>query len=150
MYTETITLFNRYTSTQGDYWYPKVLENVDLIVDKAAINAKYGTDSSDTAKLHVKYKTVNGNVDINDYTYYPPKAWEDLTNDELATAITFRSGQSFDFFVLGAFQYTEPIDDSKYRNGFYDYMNKEYDNVFAISSASNPYKVIKHFEIMGK
>lgn len=150
MYLDTITIFNRYSSLQGDFWYSKVLKHVDLVVDKAAINAKYGTDSTDTAKLHVKYVIKDDKKIINDFTYYPPKEWENLTNDELETAITFRSGQNFDFFILGDFKYSEPIDDANFRNGFYDHMNKLYDNVFAISSASNPYKVIKHFEIMGK
>lgn len=151
MYTNTITIFNRYSSLQGDFWYAKVIENVDLIVDKAAINAKYGTDSTDTAKLHVKYALDEENkINISGYRYYPPKEWENLTNDMLETAITFRSGQKFDFFVEGALEFDAPIDDSNYRNGFYDYMNKQYDNVFAISSSSSPYTIIKHFEIMGK
>lgn len=151
MYESKITVFNRYVTKQGEYWYAKVLSNVDLIVDKAAVNAVYGTESSDTAKLHIKYENNGEDVVIDGvYKYYPPKAWENLTNDRLEDAITFRSGKDFDFFMEGEYIAENPIDDSEYKDGFYNYINKEYDNVFAISSASNPYKVIKHFEIMGK
>lgn len=150
MYTNTITLFNRYKSPLGDVWYSKILKNVDLIVDKAAINARYGAESSDTAKLHVRYDGLNEDLFVGGYNYYPPKMWEDLPNDDLVQAITFRSGQSFDFFIEGEYEFLTPIDDNDYKDGFYNYMNKEYDNVFVISSVSSPYKVIKHFEIMGK
>ena len=42
-----------------------------------------------------------------------------------------------------------PIADADYRNGFYNYMNKHYDNVFAISTVSK-FNLIPHFEIGAK
>ena len=42
-------------------------------------------------------------------------------------------------------EYTSRVD-----RGFYDYMNKKYDNVFSISNVGGPYRLIPHFEIGGK
>jgi hypothetical protein len=74
----------------------------------------------------------------------PPKEW-DRTED----SITFTSGTNFDFFWKG--EWTGGIvSDSDYGpEGFYDYMNRTYDYVFAISSVAM-YSVIPHFEIMGR
>ena len=47
MYNDTITLFNRYESKLGDTWYPSILHNTNLNMDKASIVAKYGSDSQD-------------------------------------------------------------------------------------------------------
>ena len=42
-----------------------------------------------------------------------------------------------------------PINDNDYRNGFYNYMNRNYDNIFAISNVSK-FNLIPHFEIGAK
>ena len=42
-----------------------------------------------------------------------------------------------------------PIPDDEYRSGFFNYMNKEHDDVFAISSVSK-FNLIPHFEIAAK
>ena len=57
MYKDTITLFNRKEGDAGDTWYPTVLRNVQLNMDRAAIMAKYGAESADNAVLHVRYST---------------------------------------------------------------------------------------------
>ena len=47
-----------------------------------------------------------------------------------------------------------PVDDADYTDrryeGFYAFMNAEKDFVYLISSVGGPYKVIPHFEILGK
>lgn len=60
MYNDTITLFNRYESKLGDTWYPSILHNTNLNMDKASIVAKYGSDSQDNAVLNVQYSLKSG------------------------------------------------------------------------------------------
>ena len=151
MYSETITLFNRYHSRLRDMWYPHILNNVNLIVDKASILAKYGAETSDKAKLNISYDNMNGTYYIDGIPYLPPKEWAKLTNDKLADHITFNSDSNyFDFFILGEYKSTDTIIDDDYVEGFYNYMQKENDFCYAITSVSSPYKVIPHFEIMAK
>ncbi len=149
MYRDTITLFNRYDNGSDDMWLPTIIRGADLNVDKAAIIAKYGENSTDTARLHIKYAKSNGEIQIADKTYFPPKAWKAQTQEQAAKSITFASGQAFDFFILGEWHDTEPINDADYTDGFYNFANALYDNCFAITSAAK-YSVIPHFEIMAK
>lgn len=148
MYSDTITLFNRYESRLGDMWYPTVIKGVNLNIDKAAIIAKYGAESKDNAVLNIRYKVADGNVVIADKVYLPPKEWDRQTNDKLTESLTFTSGKDFDFFMLGEYESTEPIADDDYIDGLYNYVNDNYDYVFAITSVAQ-YSVIPHFEIMG-
>lgn len=149
MYSDTITLFNYYKSSLGDMWYPTVIHGVNLLIDKAAIVAKYGAESKDNAILNIHYHTVDGQVFVDGKPYLPPKEWERQTNDMLAESITFASGTDFDFFMLGEYPVKEPIKDEDFKNGFFEEVKKEYDYVFSITSVAK-YSVIPHFEIMGK
>ena len=150
MYNDTITIFNRKEGREGDTWYPTVVKNVHLNMDKAAILEKYGAESTDTAVLHIRYRNEGGKKIVAEKQWMPPKEWDRQL--EPAEAITFTEGDRFDFFFLGAWEGTEPIDDAEYPayTDFYTYMNKTHDYVFAISSVGGPYSVIPHFEIMGK
>ena len=149
MYSDKITLFNHYKSRLGDMWYPTVIEGTNLLIDKAAIVSKYGAESKDKAILNIRYEMRNGKIVINEKPYLPPKEWESQTNDKLAESITFTSGVNFDFFMLGEYPETEPIMDSDYIDGFYNYINAENDFVFAITYVAY-YSAIPHFEITGK
>ena len=149
MYSDKITLFNHYKSRLGDMWYPTVIDGVNLLIDKAAIVAKYGAESKDNALLNIHYQTVDGQIMIDGKPYLPPKEWERQTNDKLADSITFASGLDFDFFILGEYPEIKPILDEDYRNGFFEEVKKEHDFVFAITSVAM-YSVIPHFEITGK
>lgn len=148
MYSDTITLFNRYKSRLGDMWYPTVIHGVNLQIDKAAIMAKFGAESKDNAILNIRYARIDGVKSINGKPYLPPKEWERQTNDKLAESITFTSGTDFDFFMVGEYESTEPIADDDYIDGFFNHMNDRHDYVFAITSVAE-YSVIPHFEIMG-
>ena len=148
MYSGTVTLFNRYKSRLGDMWYPTIIHGVNIQIDKAAIIAKYGAESKDNAILNVKYHIVDSNVMVGNKPYFPPKEWDRQTNDKLPETITVASGVDFDFFMLGEYPTIEPISDDDYIDGFYDYVNDEYDFVFAITSVAQ-YSAIPHFEIMG-
>lgn len=150
MYNDTITLFNRKESRDGDTWYPTVIKNADLNIDKAAILAKYGPEATDTAVLHIRYQNQDGKKIASGKPWMPPKEWDKQLDP--ARAITFTEGDRFDFFWVGVWEGTEPIEDADYfaYTDFYTYMNKTYDYVFAISSVGGPYSVIPHFEITGK
>lgn len=149
MYKDTVTLFNRLEGTEGDMWYPTVLRNVQLTIDRAAIQAKYGAESADSAVLHVRYADEDGIILVSGKPWEPPKAWERLLDH--SAAITFTPGDRFDFFWLGDWGSEEPIEDTAtLGTDFYTRMNKKYDFVFAITKVGGPFGVIPHFEIMGK
>ena len=149
MFTDTITVFNYYKdSLKNVTWYPTVIHGVNLLIDKAAIVAKYGAESKDNALLNIHYQTVDGQIMVDGKPYLTPKEWERQTNDKLPETITFTSGVDFDFFMLGEYPTIEPISDDDYIDGFYNYVNDEYDFVFAITSVAQ-YSAIPHFEIMG-
>lgn len=152
MYKDTITLFNRKEGEEGDTWYPSVLHNVQLNMDRAAIMARYGSEAADSAQLHIRYTNDSGNIMVGDKPWLPPKEWEKLLDN--SGALTFTPGDRFDFFWLGDWGNEDPVYDSDYfgtaSSGFYAHMNKNYDFVFAISSVGGPYSVIPHFEILGK
>ena len=151
MYQNTVTIFNRYES-QGQYiWYPHVIKNADLVIDKGANIVKTGLESADSAKLHIKYHILDGKKMVGRSLWLPSKEWDNQTNDKLLASITFTEGQ--DFFWEG--EYSEnAVNDVDYQtlkyNGFYDYMNQRYDNVFLITTVGGPYTLIPHFEIGGK
>ena len=146
MYQDTITLFNRKPGErgQGDTWYPTVIKGVNLNIDRAAILAKYGSESQDNATLHIRYTKNEESVMVAGKPWMPPKAW-DKTED----SITFSSGTNFDFFWLGEWDGGIVSDNDYLDEGFYNYMNRTHDYVFAITSVAM-YSVIPHFEIMGK
>ena len=149
MYQDIVTLFNRYDSRLGDMWFPTVLHNVNLNIDKAAITEKYGADSTDNASLHIRFKEKDKEIFIEDKRYLLPKEWDKQVNDDLANTITLSSGEKFDFFYVGEWEDTSPIKDDDYITGCYDYMNKTYDEVFSITSVAK-YRMIPHFEVMAK
>ena len=153
MYNKTVTIFNYYESSSAAVWYPHVLSGVDLITDKGAILKKYGPDSTDNAELHIPYtadkekKIIIDNSGKNLF-WIPPKEWQRQVNDDLPLSITFGSD---DFFIEGI--WTKGMvneDDYLRQNGFYNYINNQFDFVFKISSVGGPYTVIPHFEILGK
>lgn len=169
MYTDTVTLFNRYQSRLGDTWYPSILRNVQLNMDKAAITAKYGPESSDSAVLNVHFSVKDleegepqceqvswlqgKKAVISNKIWLPPTQWDSQPNDSFAKTLTFTDGTDFDFFMLGEWQGGEdPIADDDYMEGLYNELNKRYTYVFAITSIAGPYppNTIAHFEIMGR
>lgn len=148
MYKKTVTLFNRYVDSMGNtMWFPHVLKNVNLNTDKAVINSRYGSESKDNAVLNVKYHQVGTKKMIGAKPYFMPKEWERQVNDELPNCITFKSGNDFDFFMLGNYGSTEPIEDTK--GTFFRELENEYDYVFAITSVAE-FGLMEHFEITGK
>lgn len=146
MYQDTITLFNRKPGQrgQGDTWFPTVIKNANLNIDRAAILAKYGAESQDNAQLSVRYARKDGAILVADKPWMAPKQW-DGTEDSL----TFSSGNDFDFFWLGEWDGGIVMDSEYSDEGFYNYMNRTKDYVFAVTSVAM-YSIVPHFEIMGK
>lgn len=151
MYNDTVTIFNGYESSLGLVWYPTVIKGVNVIMDKSAIVSNYGAESQDNAVVNIRYTLEDGQIMIGKKKWLPPKKWADQTNDLLPQTITFASGKDADFFLVGDYGSEEPIkdDDTQYgRNGFYDYMNRNYDYVFTITGEAH-FRVIPKFEIRG-
>lgn len=148
MFDKTITLFNHYQSSTGDMWFPHIIKGVQLTTDKATMIAKYGEKSSDNALVHIRFTKDKNSRMIAGLPVLAPKEWENLTNDELAKNITFKSGENFDFFMVGEYA-EESIKDDDYLKGFYNYMNSKYDYVYAITNVAS-YDLIPHYEITGR
>lgn len=153
MYSDTVTMFNFYESSTAAIWYPHVLSGVHLETDRGQIMKLYGPDSTDNAELHIAYtekdkQKIITNAAGKELIWLPPKAWAKQVNDELADSITFNP--STDFFWKGERVGDNPVNDADYRDGFYAYMNNQYDFVYLVSSVGGPYSVIPHFEILGK
>ena len=149
MYTETITLFNRKRTENGDVWYPTVMRGVDLNIDKAAIASKYGAASQDSAVLHVRYQMQGENIIVSGKCWKPPKEWQKRTGDDSSGTFTFASGHFLDFMFKGGAGIDAPVKDEDYAEGFYNYMNSKHDYVFAVTSAA-VYSLIPHFEVTAR
>ena len=73
MFADIITVFNSYEdSLKNLTWYPTVIHGVNLLIDKAAIVAKYGAESKDNAVLNIHYQTVDGQIMVDGKPYLPP------------------------------------------------------------------------------
>lgn len=157
MYSDTVTIFNFYESSTAAIWYPHVLSGVHLETDRGQIMKLYGPDSTDNAQLHIPYVYKDGKRVVVDSSgkelpWLPPKEWRKQVNDLLDDSITFNPTTDFSWRVHGT--ETAPlmmriIRDRRYE-GFYAFMNAEKDFVYLISSVGGPYKVIPHFELLGK
>lgn len=148
MYKDTVTIFNRYVDSMGNtMWFPHVLTDVNINIDKAVINSKYGEESKDNAVLNVKFTVKYNKNKVGNLVYLNPKEWERQVNDELPNFITFKGGNDFDFFVVGKYDSEEFIEDEK--GTFFREIQQEYDYVFAVTSVAK-YDLISHFEILGK
>ena len=144
MFQDTVTVFNR----RGEMWYPTVLENVKLIVDRASMAARYGAQVNDRAVVLVPLaKNENGDPAAGGKVYVTPKVWAALETPR--EAVTFASGEEFDFLVAGPWP-DDPVQDSDYGvRGFYDYMNRTRDEVYAVTSVSR-FETLPHLEITGR
>ncbi len=152
IYTQTITLFNRKEENGEVVWYPTVIDGVHLTMDRSIIISTYGEQATDNAMLNIRYSksgsgpliTVRGGMSK---VYKNPKEFR--VSGDPAVEISFQMGDEFDFVMEGVYEDGGPISDEDYRNGFFNYMNRNYDNVFAISKVSR-YDLIPHFGIAAR
>ena len=159
LYKQTVTLFNRVSAKSGEvFWYPTVINGVHLITTKSSSWSGRAENESDDVRLHIQY-TPSGSdalikcADDQFKKWLEPKVWRRLPQEEKLENLTFAFGDAevFDFFVEGVFAGASgPISDSAYeRKGFYNFMNSQFDGVYAITSVSR-YNLIPHFEIMAR
>lgn len=151
MYKDTITLFNRVKTAQGDIWKATVLTDVNLVLDKAMLISQYGEDTQDNAVLNVKLYLHGGKWIVSDgvsFQYATPKEYQRLADK--TGFLTFTPGNAFDFFWRGIWEGGSTIYDDNYGDeSFYDYMVRTYDHVYAVTGFSE-LSVIPHLEIRGQ
>ena len=151
IYKQVVTVFNRVEEYGATIWHPSVIHGVHLIIDRSIIVSTYGEQASDNAKLHIRYTpSSEGAVVLTDgggKIYLPPKEFRAMGSPD--SNITFAFGDNFDFIMEGIYGELMPIADDDYKSGFFNYMNKTYDNVFAITNCSK-FNLIPHFEIVAR
>lgn len=158
MYRDTVTLFNRSADGADTLWYPTVLHDVHLTLDLAAIKERIGYETGDRAVLNVRFDTgEDGERFIAGKLWLPPTEWRAQPDDERGAALTFAYGEKFDFFMIGEWGVSVsdgggPVPDCDYDadGGFYGYLNRTHDGVFAVTAVSGPFSVIPHLEIRGR
>ena len=163
LYKQTITLFNRVKGNfrEDAMWYPTVIENVHLIVDKSSQWGSQGSTTADNVRLHIRYdETPEGPAirckdpaGAKPYIlkyWKEPKEWRrELVPEEFLT-FAYGDNDDFDFFIEGVYdEGFDPISDNVDMKGFYHRMNSMYDNVFAIKSVGK-FNLIPHFEISAR
>lgn len=149
MYSDTVTMFNRCTSSTGDIWFPTVFYGCNLVSDHALMVSRYGEATSDNAILNVRYATHNGKKIVSGKKWLSPKEWKVASLADLPDCVKAQGGQEYDFFINGDFGSMGVVNDSDFLDGFYDYMRSEYDGVYAVSQVAD-YSVIPHIEITGR
>lgn len=175
LYKQKVTLFNRVKDSDGNtVWYITLLDNVHLIIDNSKSWDTYGGRKADNVRLHIRYNVDSDGAVVANKKYYTPKEWKRAGYPASGISFGYGDNDDFDFFVEGDVRDIEKtdtaiadiavaglaiagngsiedsIEDDKYsRNGFYNYMNKTYDHVYAITSVSK-YNLIPHFEIMAR
>ena len=96
--------------------------------------------------LHIRYGWHDGPI-VGSKSYLTPLLWQAVADP--TKALTFQSGESFDFFVEGTWPDSAPIRDADWPGGFYNHLVRTRDGVYAVSAAAQ-YSVIPHFEVMGR
>lgn len=167
LYQDTVTLFNRvYVEEEQRYgyaptgemksiWIPTVLNGVHMILDRGKIISTYGEQATDNVMLHVRYIGNRNKPVIQGKKYALPKAYRAMDPKSAGKHITFAYGDDFDFLMSGKWPELKNIkgniDDDVYMNygGFFNYMNREYDRVFAITGVAQ-YDLLPHFRITAR
>ena len=142
MYNSTVTVFNLVQNKRlGNMWYPTILHNCNVNLDRANAIAKYGEESNDVCVLNVRLPCEK--------PYLPPKEWQ--RTDNKAGNVTFAPGaENYDFFFVGDWGTENPINDDDYETGLYSFMNAHYDHVYAVNTVNGPFTVIPHLEVTGR
>lgn len=135
---KTVTVYNRHydTLTETEIWIPTLLEKVNLVLTKGANISQSGVENSDSAKVFV-------DVDEQSKPYVKPKEWNNSTLDRKKETFTFQP--ETDFFVEGDTAGVPVLED-----GFFEHMQKHFDNVFHVSTVDEYKDVMKHLEVGGK
>lgn len=131
---KTVTLFNRFYDGTKECWYPTLLSGVDLVVTKGINVSQGSTADADTAKLYVDDTVLQKR-------YLAPLVYARQEHPE--EYMTFTDGK--DFFVEG-----DATSQDTDKANFFEYMRKQYDNIFKVASVARYEDVLPHFEVGGK
>lgn len=146
MFKDTITLFNFHEPTGK--WYPTVITGVDLQVDSGADPATPGVLNDAHSVLALIQSRADKTLVLKDgatKSYLGPKAYAKCDTPE--GYFTFQLEK--DFFYEGEWPSLDPVLDDDYDEGFYNEVNKTYDGVYIVKTATH-LRLIPHFEIGGK
>lgn len=135
MFGENITIFNYDENT--DSYYPTVMEGVEVQNTLTVEQTQTGAKETNKVTIHIPYRE----------DYLKPNAWKKAEDKE--NFFTFNAKNRKDCVYCGAWESKESVEDEKYTNGFYEYLCKNYDDVYLISTVSE-YKTIPHWEVGGK
>ena len=135
---KTVTVYNRHydTLTETEIWIPTLLEKVNLVLTKGANISQSGVENSDSAKVFI-------DIEEQSKPYVKPKEWSNSALDMKKETFTFQP--ETDFFVEGDTTGVPVLED-----GFFEYMQKHFDNVFHVSTVDEYKDVMKHLEVGGK
>lgn len=145
MHDQTITLFNY--SDSENAWRVTVIDGCYFYVTSALLPSTNGLGNSDNSCLIIY---TEKDASINGLKYLKPKEYQ---RSDKAGCFTMKP--ETDFFLCGAWEGFEDeipqlISDDEFENGFYDFMNDNYDDVLMIQSAVHYSSLIPHFEVVGK
>lgn len=144
MFDRTITLFCYHEKT--NMWNATTIPDVTVKNVRSSDLTVNGIKSTDEVKFIIqcdenrKLRTEDGVK-----KYIEPKAYNHA--DDISDKITFNPER--DFIYIGKWEDTQNISANAYENGLYDAMNREYDNVFLVSSFA-VYGLLPHMEVGGK
>lgn len=142
MFDKTVTIINQ----KDGKWFPHVCRHAQVSTDRGYITRQYGSDCSDSVVVYLHYEVRDNALYIEDFRYCAPIEYAEDLNP--TTSIAFRGGTNFDILFIG--EYTDIETDSDYAKGFYEYMRKNHDGVYAISNVAGAFQNIPHFEITGR
>ncbi len=138
-YKDTVTVYNKTDGVDplmgGSVWYPTVLEHVRLLVTKGANIDKNGSESADTARLHIQ----TGVGDLKK-PYLEPKEWQAAAEKESSFTLT----PDADFLVAG-----DTSAEDMTQEDFFGYMVSKYDRCYKVTNV-DAYTLIPHLEVGGK
>lgn len=179
MYRDTITLFNLYNGIWRATVLRNVDLNADRAAilarygaessDRAKLHVAFQPNADGTitigGNVYVKpedYKGEAGTITFasgNLFSFFSSFAWDGDEDGILYSFGTFDPWNSVKKLDGGTFNPWNTgdvydgnhilIDDGAYDEGFYNYMNSKYGDIFAVSNVAR-YSVIPHFEVMGK
>ena len=147
MYEDVVTVFNRRVEDGKTRWYPTVIEGVHLAENCGAAEAGYGRGRDCRAAVLIPYVRMEGAPYAAGKLVLPPKLWRRVEQPEMYVA--FAGGEDFDFFITEDWQSTDPVDDGTFDGGFYGYMARTRDDVFAVAAVCR-YDALPHYEVVGR
>lgn len=143
MFDNTLTLFN-YDGT-NDVWIKNVIYGVDYGYDDSTNSTTTGEVNAEQMVILIPSDRSGAIITAEDgeKQYLPRIAYQNETDK--SDKITFQSGTDFVYF--GNFTGGVSLSDDDYDSGMYDYMNKNYDNVYMVRGCSW-HSLIPHFEVV--